>query len=114
MLCTLLNMTIIKSYRYNNPLVIIAAVCLFAVFLQLKLKSNKIINSVSGTVLAAYLLHEHPLIHPLFAEKMRIIHELFDGSVEVIFYLLVSAGVIMIAFVSEQFRRFLFTHIEKK
>lgn len=114
MLCTLLNMTIVQSYRYNNPLVVIAAVFLFVAFLQLKLKSNKTINSISGTVLVAYLLHEHHLVRPLLAEKMRMIHDSFEGGVEIVCYLLVSAGVIMIAFVSEQVRKFIFTYFEKK
>ena len=44
---TFVNMFILKSYRYNNPIVICSALCLFLTFLNLKIKNYDLLTSIS-------------------------------------------------------------------
>lgn len=100
----LINMFFIKSYRYNNPLVIISAISLFLCFLNLNIGSVRKINLLSSTVVAVYLIHEHPFVRPFLAGNIRQIHDNFCGITEVCIFLLIAVGLILISFIIERVR----------
>lgn len=102
-----INMFFIKSYRYNNPLVVLSSIAIFHVFLNMKTGSIRQVNLLSSTVVAAYLIHEHPQIRPLLAEKVMMIHNSFPVYYEILLFLLIAFSFIVLGFVVEKIRRFL-------
>lgn len=52
----------VLSFRYNGLLCIISAILFFMLFARMHLSSN-LINKVSVSVFAVYLIHEHPLMN---------------------------------------------------
>lgn len=63
-----LRIDFLRPYVYNSPWVIGASVCLLCIFLSFSFKS-KLVNTVSGSVLSAYLLQEscywgHQCLYP--------------------------------------------------
>ncbi len=53
-------------WYYCNPLVILAAVFVFVLFLNLRIKTNKVINSLAKSVFTVFLLHH------LFLKYLKI------------------------------------------
>ena len=102
-----INMFFIKSYRYNNPLVVLSSVAIFIVFFNMKIGSIRQVNLLASTVVAAYLIHEHPQIRPLLAEKVMIIHNSFPVYYEILLFLLIAFSFIVLGFFVEKIRRFL-------
>lgn len=102
---TFVNMFILKSYRYNNPIVICSTLCLFLTFLNLKIRNYLQINQISATVLVAYLIHEHPLIRPLLSETVKIIHQKNSTINELVIYLVIAISFLLLGFIVEKIRR---------
>ena len=59
---SILNRSILFSYRYANPLLVLSAVSFFFVFKNYKLKHSRLINNLSKLALGVYLIHNHPYI----------------------------------------------------
>lgn len=78
---------------YNNPLTIVATVCLFLFFAMLRLGSNRLINWAGRSAFAVYLLHSYSLM-PVYARQCREIFERYDGAV----YLLYVGAFILLVF----------------
>lgn len=118
---TFVNMFALKSYRYNNPIVICSTVYLFLFFLNLKIRNYQQINQLSATVLVAYLIHEHPLIRPLLSETVKIIHQKNTIINELGIYLVIAISFLLLAFIVEKIRRifmnpftnYIFNHFKK-
>ena len=98
------NMLFVKSYRYNNPIVVVSSISLFLAFLNLRMRSIRLINTFAATVVAAYLIHEHPLIRPLLAERVRMIHGTFSMPYELWMFLGIALFFIMLGFAVEKVR----------
>lgn len=59
------------AFAYNNPIVLISSISLFLMFHSLKFES-KWINYLSGPfIFSVYLIHMHPLIHPIFFSNIK-------------------------------------------
>lgn len=54
-----LNINILDIYNEYNPLIILSAIGLLIFFLSLPIETNKIINKMSGSVFAAYIIQEN-------------------------------------------------------
>lgn len=106
-----MNIFLLKSYRYNNPLVILSSFSLFMFFENLRIASYAYINRISITVLAAYLIHEHPMMRPLLAEYVYGIHKNYSLSNEVILYIGIAILILVLAFITEYVRKFMFIPI---
>ncbi len=62
-------------YYYNSPLVTLASVAAFLVFLNLKIKDgffSKAILKVSGLTFGIYLIHEHELLRDLWTTFWKV------------------------------------------
>lgn len=72
----LLMMGITKSiYGYLNPIVIIESMFLFQFFRKMKMRHVNWINYLASSALAAFLLHCHGIIGPVWNNVCRDIHE---------------------------------------
>lgn len=92
-----------------NPLMVLCSVSLFLFFSKVHFKS-KIINWVAGSCLSVYLIHENPLVAPLYHNKVWEV--LIDGS-----FLLFSAiilGVFSLCVVIDQLRLLIYHQIIEK
>ena len=50
--------------------ILICSVSLFMYFINLKIKNNRLINSISSTTFGIYLIHEHPIISNILWTKV--------------------------------------------
>lgn len=113
-LCIILNAFIIKSYRYNNPIVIIQSVAIFILFLKLKI-SNVFINFIASNILSVYLIHTHKSIWPLFIIIINRIHFIGNNiEIEWCIYILFSIALIFICSFLEWTRSSVFLFLEKR
>ncbi|WP_158795315.1 acyltransferase [Pedobacter sp. L105] len=58
------------AFSYNNPLVLISAISFFFFFKSLKISYTKI-SFFSSSVLAVYLIHEHPVSAELLTQNLN-------------------------------------------
>ncbi len=111
-------MLLLKSYRYNNPLVVASSISMFLIFTKMRIGSIRWINRLSATVVAAYLIHEHPAVRPLLAAEIRMIHEAFPIYCQMGIYFMVALSFILLGFAVENIRGLIMTpiirYIEKR
>lgn len=59
-------------YAYDSPFVVIASVCFFMVFAEMKLNTNKFINSIAISSFAVYLFHYHEcILHEYYTDVIN-------------------------------------------
>lgn len=82
----------------NSPFQLIASVCIFLIFCDLKPQSNKYINKIASATLAVYMLHTNYLIKSwLFNSVIRA--QRFQNTVHVIPYIIGCAVLLYVLFV---------------
>lgn len=65
-------------YNYYSITILFAAICLFILFLNIKIESkllNKIIPFVSSTTFGIYLIHENPEVRDLLWSNVKMASE---------------------------------------
>lgn len=93
----LLNMNIpFDFWSYSNPLVILEAVSLLLICARIRIRQNKMINWISASAFAVYLVHAHPLIFVNFKLTIKLICRHLD-SVEAVALICLFLIVIFIA-----------------
>lgn len=93
---------------YSSPTILLAAVCLFGVFKQIKGQPSKLLLQISSMSFAVYLIHTHPLIfNNVFTDAFAFICKL-PWMVQAVVVLLVAAGVFAICLGIETMRSCLF------
>lgn len=76
------------AFSYNNPLVLISAISFFLFFKQLKI-SYKGVSFFSSSVLAVYLVHEHPRSADFLTENLNgIANKYMVGNVYLTMFLI--------------------------
>ena len=103
---------IIKTFAYNNPLVLISAVSFFFCFKQLKLQS-KLINNVSAYVLGIYLFHDHPLMRAYLIDGLYSVSKHASAYMHFLGLLAATLLVFLAGLVVDKLRAFLLTPITK-
>ncbi|MGY0037222.1 acyltransferase family protein [Pedobacter sp. NJ-S-72] len=77
-----------RAFFYNNPLVLISAISFFFFFKNLKI-SYKIISFFSSSVLAIYLIHEHPRSADFLTDHLNTLATNYKiGSVYITLFLI--------------------------
>jgi len=77
-----------RAFFYNNPLVLISAISFFFFFKNLKI-SYKIISFFSSSVLAIYLIHEHPRSADFLTDNLNTLATNYKiGSVYITLFLI--------------------------
>jgi len=61
---------ILRFGQLNKITVIIISINLFLIFLNVNIRSNKIINEISKSTFGVYLIHEHYLMRMFLWEKL--------------------------------------------
>lgn len=83
------------SFRYNGVICIISAILFFMLFARTYFSSN-IINTVSSSVFAIYLIHEHPIINNYIYTTVDLLQQ--DNGLALLYvYLFLYSMAIMIA-----------------
>jgi len=76
------------AFSYNNPLVLISAISFFFFFKNLKISFTQI-SFFSSSVLAVYLIHEHPVSAELLTQNLnKIATRYLIGNVYFTFFLI--------------------------
>ena len=89
-----------------NPLMVLCSVSLFLFFSKVHFKS-KIINWVAGSCLSVYLIHENPLVAPLYHNKVWEV--LIDG--DILLFLAIILGVFSICVIIDQLRQLIYHQV---
>lgn len=92
---------------YNNTIIIFLSLLIFLFFLQIKIKST-IINTISKTVFAVYLLHMHPDLKEQFIYYTHVKLYEMPHVVHYTYILVISLGVFGTSFVFDNLRLSLF------
>ena len=93
--------TLWQLYHYDNPLVVLSAIFLFLTFRGIRIRS-RIINWISSSILAVYLIHESPFIsEKLYSYIYKTIRAHGHFSMETIYvflwlFLAIMSGAILI------------------
>lgn len=97
---------------YANPLVIIGAMILTILFSRLDLGTNKVINYISGSCFAVYLLHcSSWLFEPVYCATVARIYISSHGILCVAYIALFIISVFVLAVLLDQPRRLLWHFI---
>lgn len=108
----------LKKYGYfvggNNPFGLIISVDLLLLFLNLKVKNNKVINKLAGTTLAVYMMHTNYLvIHMLFNNILRLSR--YQNSIFItLFCLITSLGLLLLFMLIDIIKQKLFGRLEAR
>ena len=71
----------LDMYAYINPLIIFSSMGLFLTFGNIKMRTSPVINTISRSSFAIYLLHYSPVIlQPVFLPTARRIFENYSGA----------------------------------
>ncbi len=101
-----------RLFTYTNPIVIIQAMALVMFFARLKVFNNHIINWVSSSCLAVYLLHANELV--LRAYYAKFITDLFNNHTLVPAIILTTVFISVVFIISiliDKFRILLWNYI---
>lgn len=82
-----------NKYNYSNPIIIIQTISYFCLFGTLDLKS-KLINKISETSFAVYLIHDNQLLKPYLYNFFKLGEKVTQFSY--LFYLL---GIVLLVFI---------------
>lgn len=93
---------------YSSTTILLAAVCLFGAFKQIKGQASKLLSQISSMSFAVYLIHTHPLIfNTVFTDAFAFISKL-PWMAQTVVVLFVAVGVFAVCFVIEIMRSGLF------
>lgn len=87
--------SIIFSFRYNSPVVLLASVCVFLWFASIRVQ-NTYINWISASVLSVYIVHSHPFGSHYFFGMLKQIQQQYT-SLEVVVLIPVCMAVLYVS-----------------
>lgn len=79
-----------------SPLMTLDAIFLFYIFNNLKIKMNPVINTIAGTTLGIYLIHEHPLLREVLWDGILQVGVIYHSPAYIL-YLLASVAVLFVS-----------------
>ncbi len=91
---------------YANPIVIIQAVAFFLLFTKLKIKNN-IINTIAGTVLGIYLIHDNPIFREQYS-SISFSNSLITILIGLLFTIVVFISCMIIELLRKQVFKFIY------
>lgn len=94
----------IRMWRYDNPIVILASVCILIAFTKIKFTS-KAVNKLAQSCFAVYIIHFNPLVFPYFQKGVMLIAAMFDDISYTIVVLLYFAFVYLVCSVIDWVRQ---------
>lgn len=111
-LLTKFGISKVEVFSYINPLVILQSVTLLKVFAKIDLKYNKIINWLSQSAFAVYLIHINSnFINPVYCKFVNTIYSLTTGLNCLLLILLFCTLVFILSVILDQARKGLWKRI---
>ncbi len=101
----------IDFFAYSNPLVIAESVGLMLIFTKLKIRPNRIINWISASSFAVYIIHIHPVVFSLYKEIISRVYENTNSIMTLLCIALFLIGVFAVAIIFDQPRKVLWNLI---
>ena len=103
-----------KLMVIHSPFILMSALCVFYIFKNLKIKTNKIINSVALSVFPVYLIHENFLIRPyLWGYVMKILNHV-SPSIIIIFIVFMVVIIFIVCILIDKLFGYLYKPFIKK
>lgn len=98
----------VQVFTYINPLVIVGAVGMVIMFSGLTIRTSRIINWISTSSFAVFLLHANPNIGvPMFQPLIKSLYQQYDGIICLISIAVTLILIFLISIVLDQPRKFL-------
>ena len=89
-------------YKYNNPLVILSAVCFFYIFKGIKMPNSKAVNYIATSTLAVLLIHEPQPFHRYMKLSFSYLRD--NGGGLVLYWIIAVISVYVFCVALDQFR----------
>ena len=102
-----------SSFYYDNPFVIICSILFFLFFKNLNIKSSKVINLISSTVLGVYLIHNNKLLRGFVFDCFGNGSLMTNGLKVFLFLIIQSLLLFIICSLIELIRIYLFKLINR-
>lgn len=99
-----------RIYAYNNPLVLIAAISFFFIFLNFNLKS-RFINATSPYVLGVYLFHDHPFMRKHLIENLYSLSQHESALLHFLILALLILIIFILGYLVDRLREYLLTPV---
>ena len=103
-----------KIMNYNNPLLILSAVCFFLTFEKRKIKNNIIINRFAASAIAVLLLHTSSVMFKYYSGLLHSVFYNTSGFVTAILWLVIIVSIYAACTLVDQIRLFLQKRIVDK
>lgn len=102
-------------FSYISPLVIWTSISTLLLFQEIHIKTNKIINWVSKSVFAVYIIHQSPFIaKTVFKPQVQLLYEENNGVICLISILSLLLFYFIISVILDKFRIILWSQIAKR
>lgn len=107
------NYIIVPSlFAYNSPIVFVQTIAFFAWFTTLKIKQDALINFISSSAFAVYLLHTNlGFIGPVFKKSIVNIYSQYSGLACLLLITLFCILVFILAVLFDQLRKIIWKKI---
>lgn len=87
-----------KVYAYDNPIVIFSTICFFLIFLKMKVKNSKLINTIAKSTLGVLLFHASTSAIPTVWTYMKHIFNQLAHNISIV-NILIWLSIILVIFV---------------
>lgn len=101
----------INFFAYSNPLVIAESVGLMLIFTKLTIRPNRIINWISASSFAVYIIHIHPVAIGPYTEIVNRVYDNTNSIMTLLCIALFLIGVFAVAIIFDQPRKVLWNLI---
>ncbi len=109
------RLSLVTVYSFINPFILVGSIGLFSWFNSLRMGHSKIINWVSASVFAVYLLHINTFLTvPFFIPTVQWIYHAFSGITCLLLIGLFDLLVFTSAIIADQPRKFLWKFFSGK
>lgn len=88
----------------RNPFVIMFSISLFNVFKNIKMRNNKLINYISGSMVAVYFIHNNKIIRNAMWEKV-FVNVQYDSPGLFVHFLMTIGEIFAVCLIIDIFRR---------
>lgn len=105
---------IFTVYNYINPFVILGSIGLFLCFAKINIGQSRIINYISKSSFAVFLLHTTISVYPYFKGIAKQIYLSYSGMEYLIIVLAFLIGVFIVSVLCDLPRRWIWGYISQK
>ena len=105
-------------FKYNNPFVILSAICFFYAFKGIRMANSKVVNYLASSTLAVLLIHEPQPFHGWMKQSFSYLRDNLGGVKLFVFWLISVLSVYLFCVIVDQLRilsyKLLFKHQIRK